>query len=104
MAGVNRDSMRNITQTSVTIQAALESSPAVPLWFGEVVLIVEHLRRQGVLSAICEQVRFARRRFGYYEVLDFLAVQIALCHQWGAHLGNLLPESAPLRSPFHGLV
>src|SRR5712692_11176406 len=28
----------------------------------------------GVLSAIAEQVRFARRRFGRYEVIDFVAV------------------------------
>ena len=35
---------------------------------------VEHLRKQGVLSAICERVRFARRRLGHYEVIDFLAV------------------------------
>ena len=49
--------------------------------FEEATLIVEHLRKQGVLSAISERVRFARRRFGHYEVIDFLAVQIALCHQ-----------------------
>ncbi len=43
-------------------------------WFGEVALIVEHLRKQGVFPAICERVRFARRRFGHYEVIDFVAV------------------------------
>ena len=37
-------------------------------------LISRYLQRQGVLSAIEEQVRFARRRFGHYEVIDFLAV------------------------------
>ena len=42
--------------------------------FEEATLIVEHLRKQGVLSAISERVRFARRRFGHYEVIDFLAV------------------------------
>jgi hypothetical protein len=45
-----------------------------PPWFGEVVLIVGHLRKQGVLDAITQRVRFARRRFGRYEVLDFVAV------------------------------
>jgi len=39
-----------------------------------VTLISRYLQRQGVLSAIEEQVRFARRRFGHYEVIDFLAV------------------------------
>jgi hypothetical protein len=42
--------------------------------FEEATLIVEHLRKQGVLSAMSERVRFARRRFGRYEVIDFVAV------------------------------
>ncbi len=66
--------MNNITNGSVTIQTSSQSVPSTPSWFGEVALIVEHLRKQGVLSAICERVRFARRRFGHYEVIDFLAV------------------------------
>ena len=44
------------------------------------VLIVEYLRKHSILTKISEGVRFARRRFGCYEVIDFLAVQIALCH------------------------
>ena len=36
--------------------------------------MAHHLQRQGVLAAIEEQVRFARRRFGRSEVIDFLAV------------------------------
>jgi hypothetical protein len=35
---------------------------------------VHSLRKQNVLSAITERVRFARRRFGHYEVVDFVAV------------------------------
>ncbi len=34
----------------------------------------KYLRTHGVLSKINEQVRFARKRFGRYEVIDFLAV------------------------------
>ena len=45
-----------------------------PSWLGEVVLIVEYLRKLGVLAAMNEQVRFARRRFGRYEAIDFVAV------------------------------
>jgi hypothetical protein len=41
--------------------------------------MAHHLQRQGVLVAIEEQVRFARRRFGRYEVIDFLAVLAGLC-------------------------
>jgi hypothetical protein len=40
----------------------------------EITLMAHHLQRQGVLAAIEEQVRFARRRFGRYEVIDFVAV------------------------------
>jgi len=42
--------------------------------FEEAVLIVEYLRKHGVLTRISRGVRFARRRFGHYEVIDFLAV------------------------------
>ncbi len=62
--------MNNITDGSVIIQTSSESVPAVPSWFGEVAVMVKHLRTQGVLSALCERVRFRRRRFGHYEVID----------------------------------
>jgi hypothetical protein len=41
-----------------------------------VIVIAHFLKHQGVLSALEEQVRFARRRFGHYEVIDFVAVLI----------------------------
>ena len=66
--------MTSIADGSVIIQTASESLPSPPSWFGEVVLIAAHLRQHGVLSKISERVRFARRRFGHYEVIDFLAV------------------------------
>lgn len=59
---------------SVTIQTSAEPIAAVPPWFGEVTLIARHLQHQGVLAEISEQVRFARRRFGHYDVIDFVAV------------------------------
>jgi hypothetical protein len=37
-------------------------------------LLAEHLRKHGVLTKISQGVRFARRRFGHYEVIAFLAV------------------------------
>jgi hypothetical protein len=66
--------MNSIADTTVMIQTSSQSVPATPSWFGEVALIIEHLRKQGILFAICEQVRFGRRRFGRYEVIDFVAV------------------------------
>src|SRR5260370_8440106 len=66
--------MTSIADGSVHIQTSAESVPSTPAWFGEVVLMAAHLRKQGTLSKISERVRFARRRFGHYEVIDFLAV------------------------------
>src|SRR6266700_1686039 len=57
-----------------SIQASPQAAPSLPCWFGEATLIARHLQRQGVLAAIEEQVRFARRRFGQYEDVDFVAV------------------------------
>jgi hypothetical protein len=37
-------------------------------------LIVEYLRKHGILAKISEEVRVGRRRFGHYDVIDFLAV------------------------------
>jgi len=66
--------MNSIANGSVIIQTSSKPVLSMPSWFGEATLIVEHLRKHGVLSAISERVRFARRRFGHYEVNDFLAV------------------------------
>lgn len=66
--------MISIADSWVTIQTSSRSVPAPPGWLGEVALFVHHLRKQGVLDAISAQVRFARRRFGRFEVIDFVAV------------------------------
>ncbi len=56
------------------IQATSEPNPSTPCWFGEVVVISSSLRKHHILSKINERVRFARKRFGRYEVIDFLVV------------------------------
>jgi hypothetical protein len=66
--------MISIADGSIRIRTAAESQPATPSWLGEVALVASHLQKQGILNQICERVRFARRRFGRYDVLDFLAV------------------------------
>ncbi len=66
--------MTAIASSPVNIQTSEQSVPSIPGWFGEVTLIVEHLRKHGVLTKISEGVRFARRRFWHYEMIDFLAV------------------------------
>ncbi|HZR43101.1 MAG TPA: hypothetical protein VFB12_23475 [Ktedonobacteraceae bacterium] len=66
--------MTSIADGSVSIQPSAECIPSTPSWFGEVVLMAAYLRKQEVLTKISEHVRFARRRMGHYEVIDFLAV------------------------------
>ena len=66
--------MTSIAYSLVNIQTSSQLVPTTPSWFGEATLFACHLQRQGVLAAIEEQVRFARRRFGRYEVIDFVAV------------------------------
>src|SRR5689334_24312247 len=66
--------MSSIADGSVCIQTSAEAQAATPSWLGEVALVASHLQKQGILTKICERVRFARRRFGQYDVIDFLAV------------------------------
>jgi hypothetical protein len=66
--------MSSIADSSVTIQVSAQAVPATPGWFGEVALIAGYLGHQGVFTLIEERVRFARRRFGRYDIIDFVAV------------------------------
>ena len=59
--------MSSIADFPVRIQAISRFVPSTPGWLGEVTVIAQFLKRQGVLSTIEEQVRFARRRFGHYD-------------------------------------
>jgi hypothetical protein len=66
--------MISIDSCPVTIQTSAQSMPSTPGWMGELVLLTQHLQHQEILSQISEGVRFARRRFGRYEVIEFVAV------------------------------
>jgi hypothetical protein len=66
--------MISIADGSIRIQTSAESQPATPSWLGEVALVASYLQQQGILNKIGERVHFARRRFGRYDVLDFLVV------------------------------
>ncbi len=54
--------MTSIAYSPVSIQTSSQSVPSTPSWFGEVTLLTHHFQRHGVLTAIEERVRFARRR------------------------------------------
>jgi hypothetical protein len=95
--------MTSIADSSVIIQISSESVPSPPCWLGEVVLFVEHLRKQGGLAAIDERVRFARRRFGHYEVIDFLAVLFGYAISGERTLEAFYEQLAPFDEPFMAL-
>jgi hypothetical protein len=95
--------MNSIADSAVIIQTSSRSVPSPPSWFGEVALIVEHLRKQGVLTAIGERVRFARRRFGHYEVIDFVAVLFGYAISGERTLETFYERLAPFAIPFMAL-
>jgi hypothetical protein len=95
--------MTSIADGAVTIQSSAEAVPSTPSWFGEVVLIVRYLRKHGVLTKISEQVRFARRRFGHYEVIDFLAVLFGYAVSGERTLEAFYERLQPFAVPFMAL-
>ena len=66
-------------------------------------LIVRHLRKQGILSKISERERFARRRFGHYEVIDFLAVLVGYALSGEPTLEAFYERLQPFAVPFMAL-
>src|SRR6266699_2778480 len=95
--------MTSIADGSVKIQTTSESNLATPGWFGEVVLLTAHLRKQGVLSKISERVRFARRRFGRYESIDFFAVLFGYAISGERTLEEFYERLQPFAVPFMAL-
>src|SRR2546426_3729059 len=95
--------MTSIADGSVNIQTTSQSNLATPCWFGEAVLLMAHLRKHGVLSKISERVRFARRRFGRYEVIDFLAVLFGYAISGERTLEEFYERLQPFAVPFMAL-
>ena len=73
--------MSVVATAPVAIQTCPQDVPSLPAWFAEVTLLAHHLRRQGILDALCDQVHLARGRMGQYEVIDFLGRALWLCYQ-----------------------
>jgi hypothetical protein len=95
--------MTSIADGSVIIQTSSASVPSTPSWLGEVVLLVTHLRKQGVLDKISQGVRFARRRFGRYDVIDFLAVLFGYAISGERTLEEFYERLQPFAVPFMAL-
>ena len=95
--------MISIADHAVKIQTTSESNPSTPSWFGEVVLMSSSLRKHSVLSKISEQVRFARKRFGRYETIDFLAVLFGYAISGERTLEEFYQRLQPFAVPFMAL-
>jgi hypothetical protein len=59
-----------------------------------------YLRKHGILTKISERVRFARRRFGRYEVIDFLAVLFGYAISGERTLEAFYERLQPFAVPF----
>jgi hypothetical protein len=70
---------------------------------GEVAALAQVLGHVGVLKAIQEQVRFARARFGTYELIDFVAVLIGYAVSGEPTLLAFYERLSPFAEPFMAL-
>lgn len=95
--------MSHSQQTFVTVQTSPESMPAVPAWFGEVAVIAHALEHLGVLSTLEERVRFARRRFGHYDLIDFVVVLLGYAISGERTLEAFYESILPFAVPFMAL-
>jgi hypothetical protein len=87
----------------LTIQISPQSVPSTPPWFGEVVAFAQVLSHEGILEAIQERVRFARARFGQYDLIDFVAVLIGYVLSGEPTLLAFYERLAPFAEPFMAL-
>lgn len=92
-----------MTRSSITIQITPDSKPTTPPWMGEVAAFAQVLTHTGILKTIQEQVRFARARFGQYEVIDFVAVLIGSILSGEATLLAFYERLAPFAELFMAL-
>src|SRR5437764_498340 len=97
------DPMTTDQPFSVSIQAEASPTPSVPAWFGEVALVAHTLTRQGILSKISEEVRFARKRFGTFEVIDFVVVLMGYAISGEPTLKAYYERLQPFATPFMAL-
>lgn len=63
------------THPCLDIHATPIPQASIPPWFAEIIRIAGHLRSHGLLDALSTRVHLARKRFGQYVVMDYLALQ-----------------------------
>jgi hypothetical protein len=89
--------------SSVIMQTSSQSVPSTPSWFGEVAVTAHYLQHVGVLATIEERVRFARRRFGYYDLIDFVVVLLGYAISGERTLEAFYECLQPFAAPFMAL-
>lgn len=89
--------------SAVSIQAEALPIASVPAWFGEVALLAHTLTRLGLLAEISERVRFARKRFGTFEVIDFVVMLIGYAVSGEPTLKAYYERLQPFAPAFMGL-
>jgi hypothetical protein len=89
-----------MTHADVKIQIAERSVPSTSSWLGEIAIFAQVFTRFGLLKALEERVRFARARFGQYDIMDFVVVLIGYAVSreptLKAFYERLLPWASPL--------
>jgi hypothetical protein len=96
--------MTSIADGSVKIQTTSEVNFSTPAWFGARGADQQVSTPRTVsASLINEQVRFARKRFGRYKLIDFLAVLAGLRGETAsAPMAGVLRATPAVRRPLHG--
>jgi hypothetical protein len=92
-----------MTHAAVTIQMTSESVPSTLSWLGEVAVFAQVLTHTGILQTIQERVRFARARFGQYDLIDFVVVLIGYAVSGEPTLQAFYERLAPFAEPFMAL-
>src|SRR6266700_6833557 len=95
--------MVSITDAPVSIQTSSQSVPSTPSWFGEVTLVAHYFKQLGVLSTLAERVRFARKRFGQYDTIDFVVVLLGYAISGEDTLQAFVERLQPFASAFMAL-
>src|SRR5260221_4407396 len=95
--------MSTDTPSSVNIQTKASPIPSVPAWFGEVALLAHTLTRLGLLTEISDEVRCARKRFGTFEVIDFVVVLIGYAISGEPTLAAYYERLQPFATAFMAL-
>ncbi len=92
-----------MTHSPITIQIAPQSLPSTPSWMGEVAAFAQVLMHTGLLKTIQVELRFARARFGHYDLVDFVVVLIGSILSGEPTLFAFYERLAPWALPFMAL-